>query len=265
MKNLFRYSCVFLLILFFSTLSYSTTCNKFIAKCSIQGNYLYAWLDTDLPDDTEISFSVSRQYYQDDRKDSYSYDYFSETSKVDKWGKARKILLDEKKWMNELSQQQKDFAETGISYKISRVDKKHIYCAFQVLGTAYGDWSGKAVKVGSYGTKGILSEVTLLRNIDQSNQIRNVEYANYLDLKNEHRYILSRRTPLMPYYTLEGSVEANKRMEYCDSGSIIAIIDHINHERTLWYKVRVDSKNNTKKTIGWINSKALIGQSIRKI
>ena len=66
--------------------------NQFDIGYQLVGSTLTFWLETDLPDDTNVMVSVSRSYTEVGSAETYSVDYFGEKSKIGFGGQTvRKI------------------------------------------------------------------------------------------------------------------------------------------------------------------------------
>jgi len=82
---------------------------------------------------------------------------------------------------------------------------------------------------------------------------------NYLEIG--LTYTLSRETPIMPLPTPDTVEEINlaiEKIKYAEAGEQITVINRFEQDNTIWYQV----KTGTNK--GWINSLALVGQSLEQ-
>lgn len=74
-------------------------------------------------------------------------------------------------------------------------------------------------------------------------------------------YVLSKKTPLMPHDDPSDPMAALMKIKYLRPNSKIRILLRRETKHKLWYKVRAKIGNEVLE--GWINSTALIGQSLK--
>ncbi|WP_428304981.1 NINE protein [Lacipirellula sp.] len=91
------------------------------APTATQGS-LKVKLDTDLPDSTELTISVSRGYFNASDREEYVIDYFATQSTVGEWRDARSIALDHAHWERALAKSRASFAAVGERFRINGVN-----------------------------------------------------------------------------------------------------------------------------------------------
>ena len=77
-------------------------CDKFNLRATLDGQLLKVSIDTDLPDNTKLMFSVSRLLNIAYDQEEFSVDYFNERGTVGQWRDGKTLLLDENKWLSRL-------------------------------------------------------------------------------------------------------------------------------------------------------------------
>ena len=99
-------------------------CDLFELRWELDGTDLLLAIDTDLPDEGELSVSVGRTYYESGSDDAYSRDYFSEFELVSRWREPRRIGLDADAWKADLTAHQNRMAGIGddLAFEIARIE-----------------------------------------------------------------------------------------------------------------------------------------------
>ena len=87
----------------------SVICDTFELTTNIRGSLLELSLDTDLPDDTVISITVDRSYWEQGNTEEYSRRYFDRESTVGEWRSTHEIDIGPAGWKRNL----KEFQEKG--------------------------------------------------------------------------------------------------------------------------------------------------------
>lgn len=77
-------------------------CDKFNLKATLDGQLLKVSVDTDLPDNTKLMFSVSRLFNIVYDQEEYLIHYLEEKSTVGQWQGGKTFLLDNNKWLSQL-------------------------------------------------------------------------------------------------------------------------------------------------------------------
>ncbi len=78
-------------------------------------------LITDLPDDTQVSISISRSYDDHDGK-KYSFDYFQETSSLLKWRGYHSVEISDSDWQQQLKKRKELFRKLGEPIYVKSID-----------------------------------------------------------------------------------------------------------------------------------------------
>ena len=86
-------------------------CDRFELQYELDGGDLLLAVETDLPDEAELSVSVSRSYYEVGNDAEYARDYLSVTEPVSRWRDQRRIPLDADAWRSDLAAHQTRMAE----------------------------------------------------------------------------------------------------------------------------------------------------------
>ena len=81
-------------------------------------------IDTDLPDEGELSVTVNRIYYEVGSDNAYARDYFSEFEPVSRWREPRRVALDADAWNADLAAHQNEMAALGadLAFEVARIE-----------------------------------------------------------------------------------------------------------------------------------------------
>ena len=259
-----------------TSVSRGVVCDRFELRYELVGSDLLLWIDTDLPDEGELSVTVDRQFYEVGVSDAYSREYFHRFEPVSRWREPRRISLNAESWKANLREHQNKMASIGdrMAFEIARIeDSIGIRAILHLIqddprfgGRGNPNLSGKATS--SSGNTGVLVEAEefvefpLAGPPPGSRSVR----ASYDGLESGESYRLSNKTPLMPVRFVSGrSFEESKaaigETRYLPAGTVIHV-KVADHGSTSWYQVEVHSHWGVS---GWINSTALIGQEIDRI
>ena len=98
--------------------------DRFELHWELDGTDLLLAIDTDLPDEGELSVSVSRTYYEVGSDVFYLRDYFSEFELVSRWREPRRIALDADAWKADLTAHQNQMAALGndFAFEVARIE-----------------------------------------------------------------------------------------------------------------------------------------------
>lgn len=243
--------------------------DRFSIAYEIDGSDLMLHIDTDLPDEAELSVSVNRTYYQASDGEAYSRAYFSEFEPVSDWRKPRRISLDSDKWKKELRAHQDEMARigAGLAFEIGRIEPTieiravlHLnQDAPQFGGIGNPNLSGTVVK--KQGKANIIkSEVEVPYPLDGPAPSGKSRFADHSDLQVNSEYTLSAGTPLMSEFEPRDPIGALDRTEQLSAGTIIRVTEVRSKMGFPWYRVETGSGST-----GWINSAALARQEIQRV
>ena len=107
-----------------STNETQIVCDKFKLVTKVTGSTLDFSIDTDLPDNTSVIVSVSRSYLEKGNPDTYSEDYFSETSTIGKWKSKQSISIASEKWKMALKVKQQEMSKIGLGFDVASISNK---------------------------------------------------------------------------------------------------------------------------------------------
>ena len=109
--------------------------DRFELRHEVDGGDLLLAVDTDLPDEGELSVSVSRSYYEVRSDVEYSREYFSVLEPVSRWRDPRRIPLDANTWRADLAAHQAEIAEIAALERAAGVPAEQTM-AFEVASIA---------------------------------------------------------------------------------------------------------------------------------
>ena len=107
-----------------STNETQIVCNKFKLITKIKGSTLDFSIDTDLPDNTLVIVRVSRSYLEKGNPETYSADYFLETSTIGKWKSKQSISIASEKWKMALKVKQQEMSKIGLGFDVASISNK---------------------------------------------------------------------------------------------------------------------------------------------
>ena len=97
--------------------------DQFELHWELEGSDLLLAIDTDLPDEGELSVSVNRWYYQVGNDEAYSRSHFHEFEPVSSWRQPRRISLDATAWKEDLAAHQEEMSGIeGLAFQLDRVE-----------------------------------------------------------------------------------------------------------------------------------------------
>ena len=251
-------------------------CDRFELRYELDGTDLLLWIDTDLPDEGELSVTVDRMYYEVSVSDAYSREYFHKFELVSRWREPRRISLDAESWKANLKAHQNKMAAIGgdMAFEIASIEDSVEIRAILHLnqddprfgGRGNPNLSGKATSRS--GEKNVLveAEATIEFPLAGSPPASRSTRASYDGLVAGESYRLSHETPLMPGRSVSGksfeeSMDSIGKMLYLPAGTVIHVKAE-DHGSTPWYQVEVESD---RRVSGWINSVALMQQEINRV
>ena len=109
--------------------------DRFELRWELDGADLLLAVDTDLPDEGELSVSVSRSYYEVGNDAEYARDYLSVFEPVSRWRELRRIPLDAEAWRADLAAHQSRMAEIAAAEREAGVFAEDTI-AFEVASIA---------------------------------------------------------------------------------------------------------------------------------
>ena len=110
-------------------------CDRFELRWELDGDDLMLAIDTDLPDEGELSVSVSRSYYEVGSDAEYARHYMSVLEPVSRWRQPRRIPLDADAWRADLAAHQSRMAEIAAAERQAGVSAEDTV-AFEVASIA---------------------------------------------------------------------------------------------------------------------------------
>jgi hypothetical protein len=243
--------------------------DQFQVGQSLAGDTLTLWVETDLPDATELMVSVARGWYPAGDTRDYSHPYFEESSTVGKWRAPRRVVLDESGWRNGLDEKQRILARAGDPFTVRDIgDSVEISFVVPVnqddprFGSRNEHLTGRAVAVGDLGWPIIHRDVRLDRPIGEL-ETGASKWASWSDLRVGRRYRLTREVPLMPEFEPADPMAAIARIREIPADGEIVILQQRDRRGTLWFEATAYSPAGVRIGDGWINSTALLGQDIK--
>jgi hypothetical protein len=242
--------------------------NQFEIRHELMGSTLTFWLETDLPDDTNVMVSVWRLYTEAGGVETYTVDYFDEKSKIGKWRQEQTVEIDNVKWKRELEARRQGLARAGEPFTVAAIDD-HIEVGFTVPVNQENPRFGRMNEnlVGSVVTQSGPMRLRIIRKnirinfpLDESSD--STEYASPRDLRVGFTYRLSREIPLMPEFEPQDPLSAAANVKRIPLEGTITVREVRMRGGNPWYQVEAHVPGGREIGEGWVNSIALIGQDI---
>jgi len=96
-------------------------CDQFELVTAISGETMQLSLETDLPDDTIISITVNRSYWEQGNSEEYSRPYFEEKSTVGEWRRVHEIDISSERWKQNLKNFQAEMSKSSLGFEVARI------------------------------------------------------------------------------------------------------------------------------------------------
>jgi len=244
------------------------TCNRFQINHVLSEDSLMVSIDTDLPDVTVVMVGVSRSYYEKGSTEEYPLSYFDQKSTIGAWRANRRIDISDSKWQLDLQERQRKTAAAGIGFELGRVSPT-IDISFTVpvnqpdprFGTMNRNLTGSLVDQ-SKPMRTIQADVKLPRPL--TTPTSREDWASGDALKVGERYRVEREVPLMPELNPVDPIAAIARIQKLPAGTVITIKQIATRDGASWYRITAVPGANAVAT-GWLNSGALIGQTLQVV
>ena len=244
-------------------------CNKFELVTKVTGSTLDLSVKTDLPDNTVVMVSVSREYLEKGSTDTYSVDYFSEKSTVGKWKSKHIISLDSEKWKSSLREKQEKMSKLGLGFDVASISEKitvRMVVPINQPDSRFGKrnlkLTGKAVRAA--GLRVVEDEIEIDYPLDSAPAGKSpFPSLNPLELEVGQTYIVTKQTPLMPSHSPADPIAALQKMKQIPENGSFKVFDAFNKKGNPWYRVRAFDQRKKQIGTGWINSTALFGQQLK--
>ena len=242
----------------------------FETQATLNDGVLHLMLNTDLPDYTNISVSISRSYWESGNPDAYSIDYFQESSTVGQWREPRSIEVNDETWKVLLRDEQQKMSQIGSGFDVSSIgDSVRVYMVVPLAqdDSRFGDRNEKLVgkAVSSDGLRVVRNEISLPSTLSLSDSDSFVDPAlSYDDLQVGATYILSDRTAVVAEPDPVDPAAALAQIVYAPAGFQFKVVSRPMLDGYRWYEVLVLDRDNNELGFGWINSVALVGQDLQR-
>jgi hypothetical protein len=249
----------------------TVTCDRFEPNATLHGSELTVFLDTDLPDWTQIMVSVSRSYWAGVPLQEYPIAYVETKSTVGEWRKPHALRVDHGAWRRRLDEQTRRVGAAGIAVKVAKIDND-VTVSFTVpinqadprFGPANRNLIGK--KVAATGLRVVRAERKVRHPFAPGAEPTTTDFAALDGLKTGAKYQISRETPLMPERHSADPLRAIAAIRRVPAGAILTVLEVDRSDPSNpWYRVSAVSARGTIPLSGWLNSDALIGQEIRVV
>ena len=202
-------------------------------------------LETDLPDEAEVTVEIYRSYEakgQDRRSETYSHQYFRECGTIARWKAKETIPIDEAAWRQALKAHQDKMGRLGkdMAFEIVAINDHITVSASGGISTASGS-SLQRLKD---------EERVLKRREALAGQSLHVSW-DALEVGRAYRF-LKIGIPLMPQRGVDGKLMGTM-LRLTDKAIVVVQAVENSVPNSLWYLVSVDGRR------GWVNGDALLG------
>ena len=243
-------------------------CDQFVIRGERVGDHLEVWIETDLPDSTEIYLTVYRSFFAKDSEESagalvYYSNPIDGSETVGRWRDRVRIPIDDSNARTEIEEQMQDRAVMGRPSALDRVESSVGLVAGLLASQKdprfKAGLTGQALAEMSPGVYWISHKTAVDWAFSGSWQIG--PFGNPEDLQSGTTYVLERDTPLAPYHELRGTGTVDEMAEQIASvrtllaGTAFTVRQRLEKTKVdIWYEV-----DATERT-GWINGVALTAQ-----
>ena len=202
-------------------------------------------LETDLPDEAEVTVEIYRSYEAkglDRRSETYSHQYFRECGTIARWKAKETIPIDEAAWRQTLKAHQDKMGRLGkdMAFEIVAINDHITVSASGGISTASGS-SLQRLKD---------EERVLKRREALAGQSLHVSW-DALEVGRAYRF-LKTGIPLMPQRGVDGKL-MGPMLRLTDKAIVVVQAVENSVPNSLWYLVSVDGRR------GWVNGDALLG------
>lgn len=247
------------------------TCDRFEARAQLQDDTLSFRLETDLPNTADIMVSVSRSYFEKGNPGTaYSRDYFARKSKVGASRNGFTCSVADAVFTTSLQEQMDKMSSIGMPFEVaSIVDEIEVSFVLPIsqsdpaFGERNANLHGRMAPVS--GLKTIRAEKLLHRPLNRADsEMPRARTASHDTLEIGSSYRISRETPLMPAFEPSDPLAAIARKVSLPASTTILIREKKDKRGTPWYRADAYGLGGEHIGEGWINSGALMGQTITK-
>tara|TARA_R110001599_G_scaffold353864_1_gene600835 strand:+ start:749 stop:1594 length:846 start_codon:yes stop_codon:yes gene_type:complete len=244
-------------------------CALFELEAAVDGQGVDVSLDTDLPVNTSVMLSVSRDYSQADSTEMYSQSYFSQKTLAGSLRRQKSIPIDDEKWKAALHEKQEQLSRLGEGFDVVKISDLvevsvvvHINQSDPRFGKGNSNLVGCGAEDGALRT--IRGEAVL--SMPFKGRVSSLPYINLnpRNLDVGKTYIVDKRTPLLPAHTPQDPLLALGKLPYQPPDGNFTVIKTQMVKNSLWYWVSAFSPQSGDMGRAWINSVALLGQKLQK-
>ena len=245
-------------------------CEKFEFTAEVTGKkspvLSYQLTETDLPNNTDVTISVSKTYYVNNNMEAYPINYYVKHAKVSEIQQKVTVDIDLQQDRKQIQRSRKIKAGFGQPFEVKKIDDT---INFEILvplqkdskfGKSNRNLSGKMVKKAEYLGFPIIKVNKILSISEKTSANTLVGKSNpSLSPRNltiGSRYKLSKRTPIWEK-TTEDTIAS------LQPASVIKILSK-SGSTTPEYKVETMRQDGTKSR-GWVSSTALWGQDLEVV
>jgi hypothetical protein len=247
-------------------------CDKFELVTKVTGSTLALSVDTDLPDNTDVTVRVSRSYLEKDNSATYSVDYFWENSTIGKWKSEHSISIDGEDWKTALRAKHEEMSRLGLDFDVASISDKIGVCITTGIRNVQADtlpelpwrWRNQYVHADV--------EIDYPMNAPPVGKSP-FPSLDPMTLEIGAVYVVSRQTPLTPLAPSRNPTDADlisalQQIEQIPKGGGFKVLEVYSKRNDPWYndpwyKVTAFDKSTQEIGTGWIYSLALHGQELQ--
>ena len=243
-------------------------CDQFVIRAERVSDHLEVWIETDLPDTTEVYMTAYRSFFAKDSHESAgALVYYSNptdgSETVGRWRNRVRIPIDDTNARTDIEKQMQYEAVKSRPSALDRVEPSIGLMAGLLASQKdprfEAGLTGRAVEEMAPGVYTVNHRTEVDWAFAGSWEIG--PFGNPEDLKPGTTYVLERETMLMPYHELRGTGSADEiagqiaSAQALPAGTPFTVRQRLEKTKNnVWYEV------NAIERTGWINGVALTAQ-----
>lgn len=248
-------------------------CLQFDVFCEANSRELVFHLSSDLPNDTIVMVSVSRDYWEDGKGERHSGSYYEEKKTVSDLKQPVRVALDDVAWSGNLNKLQKMMSVAGQPFQVVKIsDEVSLSIIVPVNQTNPAFGQGNVRLEGPFVSKDAFRTIKHEKSYHipyphaAAAQIigKKQHSLSPCDLELNLPYSYSARVPISRELSPKDPLAAIAEMRYLPPNSVFRILQKQPSGNSAHYYVQADLPGSAgARVTGWIYCPALMGEDLR--